>query len=237
MYIRTATLNDAGAIGELVETAMAPDELSRFLMPYGDAHPLCKREAVVRRRRRCFYNPSYTMLVMATDSADQDWDGNEQIVGHIAVSTTSPPSVSLTQRFWLGLNSYLHSAEDTARWYLHSDRSQSNANMSDFLRTQSTVDESDYLVPKGRDHHFVQMLAVSPEHQRKGIGRALVKHAQGLAAAEKMPLLLVSSPFGEKLYLSCGFKELAQLPIASGMDRTSPLMLWESPLAEVTKSS
>ena len=230
MHIRQATIRDASAIGEMSNDAMAADELADFLMPYSDKHPLCRREGVIRRCRQRFYNPGNIMLVMVSDATDEDWDGVEHIVGHIAMASTVPMAPQpLAQRLWLGLNSYLHSAEDTARWYLHSDRSQSNANVTKFLKTVTTMDVGQYLEPQGRSHYYIFLLAVSPDRQRRGIGRALIKHVQDQAAAENMPITLVSSNAGQPLYRSCGFRDVAQSPVAEGFGQTSPVMVWDPP--------
>lgn len=233
MHIRPATIGDISAIADLSMASLANDEiigLHGFCSPYGHRYPLSWREGFVRRRKRSFYQHNMTLLNMVTDPSDTDWTGAERIVGHVAMSSTKqseqPP---LSQRFWLGLNNAIHKAEDFARWYLRLDLTMSYPNMNAYLEQQKQTDPADCLKPKDRDHHFCGHLIVSPDHQRRGIGRALIRHAQERAAMENVPILLESSSVGEKFYLSCGFREIARLPFAEGSGIVSPVMLWEPP--------
>lgn len=70
------------------------------------------------------------------------------------------------------------------------------------------------------------LLAVAPECQRRGIGRLLVEYGQRLAEGENVPLTLVSSVVGRKLYVGCGFLGLGDLGLGEGeVDRV--VMVWE----------
>ncbi|ETN38929.1 uncharacterized protein HMPREF1541_06971 [Cyphellophora europaea CBS 101466] len=232
MHIQPATFADVSELATLSAAAMALDEcigLHGFLCPYGHAYPLSRREGFLRRVKGRFYQGGVTMFNMVTDTFDPDYDGTSRIIGHIGMSSTltDPNAESLDDRIWNALNLRLHRAEDFVRWYIGSDHSTSNANVRAFLATQKTIDPADYLDPKGRHYHFCEYLVVSPDHQRRGIGKALVEFAQARARAERVPILLTSSVAGVRFYESCGFREVAKLPFAEGSGIEDPLMLWE----------
>lgn len=232
MHVRPATIDDVSAIADVSMASMADDELMGlhgFSNPYAYLYPLSWREGLVRRHRRVFYQDNITPFNMVTDPSDADWTGTERVIGHIVMTTTRPiDSTTLSQRLWLGLNSAIHKAEDSARWYLGSDWSISYTNLGAFFRQQQETNPADFLEPKGRDHHQCKYLVVSPDYHRRGVGRALIRHVQERAAAEEVPILLTSSAVGEKFYLSCGFREIARLPLAEGCDIISPLLLWDN---------
>lgn len=50
------------------------------------------------------------------------------------------------------------------------------------------------------------MFAVHPSCQGRGVGRALLQHCIGLAAAEKTPLILESTAAGYPFYVANAFK-------------------------------
>jgi GNAT superfamily N-acetyltransferase len=69
------------------------------------------------------------------------------------------------------------------------------------------------------------IIGVSPQHQRRGIGRILVERGQKLAAEEGLPLTLESSIPGRALYAKMGFKMVGAVQIYDGF--SDGLMLWE----------
>lgn len=53
---------------------------------------------------------------------------------------------------------------------------------------------------------MLRSLAVSPEHQRKGIGAALMKYFMGVLDEEKVGCFLRASAMGKPLYSKLGFQ-------------------------------
>jgi GNAT superfamily N-acetyltransferase len=232
MHIRRANLDDVSDIVDVAAEAMAEDEvigLKSLIYPYGSQYALCRRHSMLRRAKRRFYEPSFESFVMVTDDADVEWDSTERIVATMTVGTTvSKPTLPLGQRLWLAINSTLHNLEGL----LFFDTAASAANTRAYLTTQNGMDYAGLLEPKGADHHFVTFLATKPSHQRKGIGRALLEHAQGRAAKEGVSLMLTASTVGLSLYKKCGFRIVAQLPLPEGCDFEEPIMLWNPPIQE-----
>ena len=71
----------------------------------------------------------------------------------------------------------------------------------------------------------LSIIGVSPQHQRRGIGRMLVERGQKLATEEGLPLTLQSSIAGRGLYAKLGFKMVGGIKIYDGF--TDGLMVWE----------
>jgi ribosomal protein S18 acetylase RimI-like enzyme len=70
-------------------------------------------------------------------------------------------------------------------------------------------------------------LSVSPKHQRKGIGKALVEVGMGIAATEQIPVTLEASMTGQRMYSALGFVVIEKHEIIEGFDGIA--MLWEPP--------
>lgn len=49
-------------------------------------------------------------------------------------------------------------------------------------------------------------LAVHPDYQQRGIGRALMQSGLDIAKSEKLPAVTFATEMGKKLYLSVGFQ-------------------------------
>jgi GNAT superfamily N-acetyltransferase len=71
----------------------------------------------------------------------------------------------------------------------------------------------------------VGLLAVSPRHQRRGVGGKLLKYIQDIATEENLPITLEASVAGQGLYLKSGFKVINETEIAEGLFDVD--MVWE----------
>ena len=69
----------------------------------------------------------------------------------------------------------------------------------------------------------LEHLWVQPDSMGKGVGRALLQHAQGQA---KTALLIDSDPHAEAFYIACGARRVARIPapIPQQPDRFLPRM-------------
>lgn len=71
------------------------------------------------------------------------------------------------------------------------------------------------------DHLWIENVAVSPDHQGRGLGRALIGHAETVARALGTPelRLLTNAAFAVNLrfYLAMGFAEERREPFRGGM--------------------
>lgn len=92
------------------------------------------------------------------------------------------------------------------------------------LKVWERATHSDIWPAVGSTWHIAS-LAVSPQHQRKGIGARFVKCGQELAAGEGIPLSLESSVPGLPLYRKMGCKIVDEAVVAGDVDCVT--LLWE----------
>jgi GNAT superfamily N-acetyltransferase len=68
------------------------------------------------------------------------------------------------------------------------------------------------------DHFLVWMFAVSPAHQRKGLGRRLMAEAKDRADADRVPAYLwTANPDNLPYYRSHGFEVIGEEQIPGGV--------------------
>ena len=73
---------------------------------------------------------------------------------------------------------------------------------------------------------WLNILAIHPKHQRKGVGRKLLQWCTRLADAAHIPIALYASPKGANLYRSVGFQELAMSVVEyNGVKLEDPFMM------------
>lgn len=228
MHIRRAQMSDISNIATVAADAMADDRCigSRsFLTPYGYLYPEARRHNFARRCRIRFYQ-GRDIWVAVTDPTDHDWDGQEHITGYMAMYDSEPeqqPSLAMQ------MNLLIHRMEDSYRTWFHQDPSMSTEHLLAMQRTQAEVDDVDIAGLSGKRHHYCEHLSVAPAYQRRGIAQSLLRHAQDLAGAKGLPILLVASPKGESTYLKAGFREVGRVPFAEGSGIVDPVLRWDPP--------
>jgi GNAT superfamily N-acetyltransferase len=69
----------------------------------------------------------------------------------------------------------------------------------------------------GLDLNEIRLLCTSPEHRRRGIGRALLEHVRTMVPGFLFPDIFVySSMQGKDFYRACGFEEKGQVSFDFG---------------------
>jgi GNAT superfamily N-acetyltransferase len=67
----------------------------------------------------------------------------------------------------------------------------------------------------------VEQVSVHPDHARRGVGRRLLDHLAGVARAEKVPELTLTTftevPWNAPYYERCGFRTLADAELTRGL--------------------
>jgi N-acetylglutamate synthase-like GNAT family acetyltransferase len=80
--------------------------------------------------------------------------------------------------------------------------------------------EGEVLGFAGLDMNEIRLLCVSPAHQRRGIGRALLEHIKPLVPGSLFPDVFVySSLQAVSFYKSCGFHEKGPFDFPVGKER------------------
>jgi len=79
--------------------------------------------------------------------------------------------------------------------------------------------EGEVLGVVGLDMNEIRLLCVSPEHQRRGIGRALVDHVKNMTPGILFADIFVySAPPAVDFYKACGFMEGGALDLDIGSE-------------------
>jgi GNAT superfamily N-acetyltransferase len=97
------------------------------------------------------------------------------------------------------------------------------------LATQRVIEK----VHPTHDHFLIWMFAVSPTHQRSGVGRQLMQQALAKADSERVPAYLwTGNPDNVPYYHSHGFEVIHEAPISRGV----PNWFMERPYLESAES-
>jgi len=79
-----------------------------------------------------------------------------------------------------------------------------------YNRAIAAVENTD--VTGDQKYNVLQLLATDPDHQRKGLGKALLEHGLKRADQQGMPCYMLASTLGKPLYEKHGFVVKAEVP-------------------------
>ncbi|KAI6303667.1 hypothetical protein MCOR22_007383 [Pyricularia oryzae] len=81
----------------------------------------------------------------------------------------------------------------------------------------------EFIFGKSREHYELSILAVHPQHGRKGIGKNLVQWGLDRARSDKKDAYLIATPMGKPLYERLGFVAIGDVPFL-GINFTSMIV-------------
>lgn len=90
--------------------------------------------------------------------------------------------------------------------------------MRNHLSTRPFANKGSYRItdaPPGLD-----IIAVDPNHQRKGIGKMLMEWGEERAAKQHKNIRFMASTAGAKMYRALGYEEVGALDILGGMEHS-----------------
>ena len=200
---------------------MFDDQLFQFLAPFRHQHPECLRLGFLRRAKKRLHD-GHLILAAVSDEKDSWWDGQERVLGTIsAISTKQKEEHKKTSWFsWDALELRLLRLEDLIEWYTFADRSISRSAWLQFFRN---VSERGPLADV-KEYWDLDHLSVDPAHHGKGVGKALVRHVQGLATNDNLPIVLVASNQGYPFYIKLGFVDKGGFEM--GPSQVNQAMIW-----------
>ncbi|KAJ4298327.1 hypothetical protein N0V88_003352 [Collariella sp. IMI 366227] len=88
-----------------------------------------------------------------------------------------------------------------------------------------------WLGPEGHSKMwYLMVLAIDPAHQRRGIGKMLMRHGLSLVAEARREAFLVATPEGRGMYEAMGFRQIGEPCTLANTPHYS--MLWRRPDSE-----
>jgi len=159
-------------------------------------------------------------------SVDDEKTGKERVVA--IAWLTAPAAYKASQRTWLHLfkNELLHPVVDGVSSRIFDQCDGTDWGMIDVYKKEvgrmrgSLMDDKPYFA--------LEMFAVHPSCQGRGVGKRLLQHCIELAASEKIPFILESTAVGYSFYLASGFKVVERSHIEyHGNSYEWPVMVWK----------
>lgn len=239
MHVRPLTRADIPAVAQVALAAFSKDELYQFLYPKLSTYPDDFRRAQVLHLRARLVQPGCHGYVAVSDSNDDGWDGTSHVLGYAffqemgeRVNETTGKKESLRpstdswgkwfERGLLGFEVALHNRQD---------RALDRKNVEQYAMEAASAYPS-YLDMAA--YWYISVLAVHPQHQRRGVGTKLVREGKRLASEDGVALTLESSVAARRLYEKNGFRITWKGQVC-GMEDSA--MMWKSSLKAPRKRS
>ncbi|KAF1994332.1 acyl-CoA N-acyltransferase, partial [Amniculicola lignicola CBS 123094] len=230
--IRKMARDDLPQVCAIAFQAFANDELFNWLWPNSKNHPDDLRRYMIIRQRHRLVDVGTHGFVVLTEETDVDWTGKPEIAGYAFFEREGNDELGRKWRtdsifnsmgnglvVCLEIERYLLSWE---LWYEDKflDRAADRARM---IQYDKAIGEEAFFT---LDINWrLDVLAVSPKYQRRGVGAMLLEHGQKIAASEDLPMVTEASMDGRALYMKLGFKILGTTKIEDSVDDV--IMLWE----------
>ena len=252
MHIRLVQQKDLYDFSRVVGQSMWNDEIITYTAPHKDKYPDSFFRYTLYRTQIRWYRGELLFLAVS-DEIDHDWTGKEVIMGYCCYSTTVHGKQKPVRGGWLG-NRFERLALD---WYgryanfFALNKSCDPAADQNFRSVLNVNFMGPYLagLPEeerqriGDQHWELELLGTHPDFRRRGVGTMMLQWGFERAREDNVPLILVATVTGEKLYLSTGFKQTNKvdmvpvsgddclkeldLGLGKGMGLSWAAMVWE----------
>ena len=201
------------------------DEIIIYTAPHKDQYPDSFFNYTLHRAKVRFYRGEWLYLCVS-DASDVDWTGQEVVMGYCGYSTNVTGAQKPWQRGLLG-NSFERWALDIQGRYskfFKLDRSADPGAEAHFRRMVAEPVFDEYFAGLAEEHRTVkrdqhwelEILGTHPDFRRRGVGKVMLEEGFRRARVDGVPLVLVASVMGEKLYLNAGFREVNRIPMLPG---------------------
>lgn len=235
MHLRRVSHADLPAFASAVASAMWDDEVMAYTAPYKDRYPLSFSRYVLYRISKRFYSGQFLFLVVS-DPSDSSWTGttDELVLGYSCYSTTVKDVIKPCPGGWLG-NTFERRASDLWGQYARVFRLDQSADPgaeryfrrlaeSDMFGEYFETLPAAHKDEKGDQHWELELLGTVPQYRRRGVGKVGLSWGFERAEESGVPLVLLSSITGEKLYTAVGFKVVKRLRMLPETEEEAAVM-------------
>ena len=219
MHLRPMTRSDHPSCASIGARAFLDDELFTYLAPHRHEHPRDFRNYILRRLKMRYTEQGMHGFVCVSDNLDgrtrrdeaseSSIPQKEVVMGYAfwnRIGTANDRIAAKWQRHNSSpiakLEEMLLAAEDRYAQIFGLDRSHSPARIATF-RNAVASERPFVRIPA---YWHLQTLAVSPDYQRRGVGRCLLEWGLEMAREEGVSVTVESSDVGRQLYAKNGFK-------------------------------
>ncbi|KAF2761039.1 acyl-CoA N-acyltransferase [Pseudovirgaria hyperparasitica] len=201
MNIRTATLADVPALANIAVTAMPDDPQWDYRFPYRLKYPEEHLAAIQNVYRSAVEDEASAGTVVKVLCNDKD----------------EPMALSVWDLLYLG-----KASGGMANFAPNPNRPDASlVRMTAFLKAFQAAHDKYFDSVYGNKQIRLRVLCVHPDFRRRGAGEALCNWGFDLAKQEGVPVTIVASPMGKRLYARLGCEVLGEYEIrADGEDES-----------------
>lgn len=222
MYVREGDRNDIPYCADIGVRAFHDDALMKYIKPYKEQYPNIHRDHYLFQCRKLLQ--SGASLIVAIDA---DQDGNprrERIVGFAVWTDSSRGAKSSHNTLGRAFETFAMYLEGLYRENILVDKAMQKLNRDAFRRSIADNVFFDDI----EDYWELEIMAVSPSHERRGVGTLLLQWGMRAASGDNTPIVVVATPAGARLYARHGFIKLGSMDVGHINDAWSA-MVWRSP--------
>ncbi|KAL0941495.1 GNAT family [Colletotrichum truncatum] len=209
MHVRAITRADIPNVTDVSDAAFINAELNVWLYPHRQEYPECWRSRINRMLHSSLVKPGVYGFVCVTDDEDPaDWP-RDQIIGYSWWEYNGPADDPLSSK-WRQNNSGISNAVERTLMDWHSryvnffqlDKSVSRERQAAFYR--EGAERGNPFAPLKSFWNLI-VLGVHPDWQGRGAGKKLMRWGLDRSAEDKVPIILIASTPGQRMYTRMGF--------------------------------
>lgn len=216
--VRYCRREDLPQAARLFNKAFTTSEFHDMFLPGRHTYPHEYINFALHRFRTRFVQPNIRMVVAEDETGRLVGYATWQVEGESALARQWREGVS----WWWTFERPLLKLEEWYMKYLINH----TVDYPTLFRFRKLANENFEGLPP---HMHLIILAVPPEQQGKGVGKAILRWGFKLAEKEQMPVVLESSRVGQPVYESVGFKMYKTVDMSHEKEGEIkiPVMLWE----------
>lgn len=224
MHIRPITREDIPTATSIFCDAFIDDAYFALSCPYRREYPLAWRKTAAEDFRQALFKPGVYGFVCVADNGDGKGEKDE-ILGCAVWERKGPATAQKGDPY---MNNNKTVSATIERWLRLVESKYENyvspnpciCPLMAPLLGNLPLPETWTAINEGVMHWYLKLLAISPRHQRKGVGQLLLKWGIANSREESAiaptgptsPLTLIASPNGQRLYRKVGFTVIGWSP-------------------------